>query len=434
MNSKILKDSLVVGLALFAMFFGAGNVIFPPYIGVISGGSWLLGFMAYFFADIGLAVLAYIALICSGNIDRFESIMYRLGPWPSRLTAGGIIFAIAFIATPRTATVSYDLGIVPTFGDVSLMAYSIAYFAICWFFCIKESKVVDYIGKYLTPALVIGLVAMIIIGIASPLGEVSDTPKIDNVWYMGLISGYQTMDALAVVTTGILVSIALTGKGYATPESKTKAVLAAASVTAVLMFIVYGGLCYLGATVSGQYGADVQHGPLVVAICQGLLGKAGAGLLGLVVVLACLTTGVALCSVLGSFLNRVTEGRLKYNVVVTLACFAFAMISNLGLARILAIAVPVIIVLYPALLVMVCLSLFDDKIENSNIFKVSVGFAVIYSVLEVIRSHGVEAVDIIEVLPLQEHGFGWILPAVFGAVVGYFVKPKPEGEVAPAGR
>jgi LIVCS family branched-chain amino acid:cation transporter len=422
-----LQTSLIVGFALFAMFFGAGNIIFPPYIGVVSGGSWFLGFIAYFFADIGLALLAILALLRSNTIDRFEGLMARLGYWPSRFLMLGVMFSIGFIAGPRTATVSFELGLKPIMGEsANLAVYSGLYFFIAWLLTVKESKMVDYIGKYLTPTLVGGLIIMIVIGIVNPIGEVSPAAQIDNVWYMGLMSGYQTLDAVAALAFAFVISQDLANKGYATPESKFKAVVASSLVVGVLMFIVYGGLCYLGATASMTYGANVEHGSLVVTLFQALIGQSGAIVLGIIVTLACLTTGMALMGAPATFLVRLSNGRLKYNVLVTMLAFAYAIIANIGLSNILAIAVPVILILYPAVLVMVVLSLFDSSIKNANIFKISVGFALIFSVLEVMKSQGVEAAGIIEVLPLQEHGFGWILPAALGAVIGFFVKPAAE--------
>ncbi|MDR1125899.1 MAG: branched-chain amino acid transport system II carrier protein [Deltaproteobacteria bacterium] len=431
MNSQptksLLQTSLIVGFALFAMFFGAGNIIFPPYIGVVSGGSWFLGFIAYFFADIGLALLAILALLRSNTIDRFEGLMARLGYWPSRFLMLGVMFSIGFIAGPRTATVSFELGLKPIMGEsANLAVYSGLYFFIAWLLTVKESKMVDYIGKYLTPTLVGGLIIMIVIGIVNPIGEVSPAAQIDNVWYMGLMSGYQTLDAVAALAFAFVISQDLANKGYATPESKFKAVVASSLVVGVLMFIVYGGLCYLGATASMTYGANVEHGSLVVTLFQALIGQSGAIVLGIIVTLACLTTGMALMGAPATFLVRLSNGRLKYNVLVTMLAFAYAIIANIGLSNILAIAVPVILILYPAVLVMVVLSLFDSSIKNANIFKISVGFALIFSVLEVMKSQGVEAAGIIEVLPLQEHGFGWILPAALGAVIGFFVKPAAE--------
>ena len=420
------STSIIVGFALFSMFFGAGNIIFPPYIGAVAGESWFLGFIAYFFADIGLALLALLAMLRSNVIDRFESIMARLGPWPSRILMTGVMLSVCFIAGPRTGTVSFELGLKPILGEsASLPLYSAFYFLAAWLLCVRENKMVDYIGKYLTPALVGGLLVIIVIGVVSPMGEISPEAKIDNIWYLGLMSGYQTLDVAVATIFAFVISQDLSNKGYATPEAKFKAVISSALVVGVLMLVVYGGLCYLGATASMAYGADVEHGTLVLAVFHALVGSGGVIALGFIATLACLTTGLALMGALATYLVRLSNGRLNYTVMVSVIAVAFALVANLGLAAILAVAEPIILVLYPAVLVMICLSLFGDSIQNTNIFKVSVAFALVFSVLDVMQNQGVAvAGTIASFLPLQAHGFGWLLPAALGAGLGWLIKPR----------
>lgn len=425
-SSNILRDSVIVGFAMFAMFFGAGNIIFPPYVGVVSGDSWFWPFVIYFIADIGLAVLTLIAMLTSRTIDHFLTFMGPLGPICARLLMTAAVCCSCVIATPRTATVSFELGIAPIFGEsANLMVYSIIYFIAVWAFCLRESKVIDYVGKILTPALVVGLVIMIIVGIVSPLGAPIDSPQIDNIYFMGLISGYQTMDVVGALVFSYIISRALTAKGYGTPELKIKAVLTASWVLAILMFVVYGGLCYLGATASSLYGADVRHGTLVVELFQRLLGYNGSVLLGVTTALACLTTGIALTSAFATYLCRLTNDRLKYRPTLTVICFTFAMLANLGLATIISLAVPVLLIVYPACLVMVFLSLFAPRIKNNNIYKIPVAFAVVFSILEVIHTSGAP-IDLLTYFPLQSYGFGWILPVLAGLVIGFFLKTKEE--------
>lgn len=430
MNKKqpgVMETTIVVGFALFAMLFGAGNIIFPPYIGVIAGDQWFLGFIAYFFADIGLAVMAFCALLTSRTIDRFESIFYRLGYYTARVLCGGVILSVGYIAGPRTCTVSYELGIAPVIGDspTTMAVYSGIYFFAAWCFCVRESKMVDMIGKILTPVLVIGLVIMIIIGAANPLGE-QIPARIDNVWFMGLMSGYQTLDAATSVVFGYIIAKDLTNKGYTTVESKVKAVVQASFLMAFLMCIVYGGLCYVGSNAASLYGTDVQHGYLVVSIFQSILGFGGSVFLGVVVVFACLSTGSALAGAPASYFVRLSNGRVKYNVVVTLVCFSYAIIANIGLSNILAIAVPVILIMFPPFLLMSVLGLFAKKIKNDNIYKIGTGFVLIYAILDVMRMHGVGFADIINILPLSSHGFGWLIPAIIGCLLGAFIKPTGE--------
>jgi LIVCS family branched-chain amino acid:cation transporter len=420
-----MGSAVIVGFALFSMLFGAGNIIFPPYIGVISGDSWPLAFGAYFFADIGLAVLAFLAMLASDTISRFESIFLRMGHLPSRILTGGVILSVCCIASPRTATVSYELGMIPAFGDFGLPIYTGLYFAAVWLFGIKESKMIDYIGKYLTPLLVISLVIMIIIAFFNPVGEMSTTPKIDNLWFMGLISGYQTMDAATGCIFGYVIARDLANKGFKDNQSQISAVVRASFIMAALMFIVYGGLCYIGATASMQYGADVQHGPLVVALFQTILGTTAGIALGIIVTLACLTTGIGLTSAAATFIVNVSGGKIKYNVVFTALCVFYAFVANLGLAQILAIAVPVILIIFPALVTMTMLSFFNKQITNDNVFRFAVYFALAFAVMEVLHNmYGVTALSFVTKSPLFAEGFGWILPAVIGGCIGMVVKAK----------
>lgn len=437
---NIVSTSVVTGFALFAMLFGAGNIIFPPYIGVVAGQDWVLGFIAYFFADIGLAILAWAALLTSRTVDRFQNIFYRLGYYPSRILTGGVILSVAYLAGPRTCTVSYELALASNLPELAdepwvRLAYTVVYTALGWAFCIREGKLIDLIGRRLTPVLVVSLLSLIIIGMINPLGHMLPS-RADNIWAMGLMSGYQTLDAACATVFGFVIAQDLTGRGYRSTESKIKVLTYSVWVLGFLMFVVYGGLCYIGATASSVYGTDIQHGALVISIFHSALGPLGNILLGFVVLLACLTTGTALVGAASTFLVRLSGGRLQYKVLATLIALSFGLLSNIGLASILAIAVPVILMLFPAFFLMAVISLFDKHIENVNIYRFGVAFTLVYSVLEVLRGQGVEAVGFIESLPLQALGFGWLLPAALGCAAGYFVGPG-KGEASgpgPGGR
>lgn len=428
---NIVSTSVLTGFALFAMLFGAGNIIFPPYIGVVAGQDWALGFLAYFSADIGLAIMAWAALLTSRTVDRFQNIFYRLGHYPSRILTGGIILSVACIAGPRTCTVSYELALAPVLPGYAdepgvRLAYTVVYSVLGWVCCIRQDRMIDFIGRRLTPVLVVSLLSLIIIGMVNPLGQMLPS-RADNVWAMGLMSGYQTLDAACAAVFGFVVAQDLTGRGYRSTESKVKVLTYSAWVLGFLMFVVYGGLCYIGATASSLYGTDIQHGALVVSIFQSVLGFWGNLLLGFVVLLACLSTGAALVGAASTFLVRLSGGKLQYKVLATLIALSFGLISNIGLANILAIAVPFIQMLFPAFFLMAVLSLFDRRIGNANIYRFGVAFTLAYSALEVMKGQGMEAVGFIEALPLQELGFGWLLPAGLGCLAGSFIKSGAAG-------
>ena len=169
-KNRAARDIIVVGFALFSMFFGAGNVIFPPYLGMESGPQWLAGFSAYFIADIGLALAAMFALLRVGSS---EAVLQRVGCVPSEILMCAIILCVGpMVAIPRTSASTFEMAIAPNLPGVSAVVFSVLFFALILALCIRESAVVDIVGKVLTPLLLAGLAAIIIKGIVKRIGVV----------------------------------------------------------------------------------------------------------------------------------------------------------------------------------------------------------------------------------------------------------------------
>lgn len=407
-KSHVGRDIVVVGFALFAMFFGAGNVIFPPYLGLEAGADWLKGFSAYFIADIGLAMFAVFALLRVGSS---EAVTARLGRVPSAILMSALILCIGpMVAIPRTAATTFEMAIVPNISGVSSVVFSILFFALILFLCIRQSAVVDIIGSVLTPLLLVGLAVIIVKGIFTPLGEISLTPNADNVVLTGIKAGYQTMDALAALPFGIIVLQSAADKGYA-GGGKVRLISGAAILAGVLLLGVYIGLCYLGATVSTQYGLEIGRAELVMAIVEALLGKAGMVIFGVVVGLACVTTAIGLTSSAASYFNELSGGKLSYKLLVVVICVFSAVVSNLGLDRIVAIAAPVLDVVYPPALVVIFVSLVMPRVRNSVSRAAAIG-AVATSLLCAFK------LPVMEYLPLYDMGLYWILPAIVCGLLG----------------
>ncbi|MDR1774321.1 MAG: branched-chain amino acid transport system II carrier protein [Clostridioides sp.] len=431
MGGKQVKDMVIVGFALFAMFFGAGNLIFPPYLGVLSGVQWWIAFVAFFIADGGLALLGVIAMIkYDGKADEM---LARCGKKLGAIIGTAIVLCIGpGIAIPRTAATTYEIGILPNFGqNINPWIFSIIFFAIVIFLSIKPSKVVDIVGSYLTPALLIALAVLIIKGIISPLGEIRQNSLIEAPFAEGISQGYQTMDALAAVIFASVIIISIIAKGYKTNEEKFKMTIGAGVVASIGLALVYGGLAYLGATVSNQYGAEVQQTALVVAITNALLGSGGKMLLGLIVALACLTTAIGLSSAAGNYFSDLSKGKLKYEHVVIVVCVFSAIVSNFGVSTIIQVAAPILSLVYPATVTMIILSLFTDKIKNDNVYKFGVYFALIVSILSIISGYSWGSwAGFINKLPLTSLGFNWVVPVIIGCLLGAFVpssmKPVTE--------
>ena len=384
-----LGEIVVVGFALFSMFFGAGNVIFPPFLGMEAGSRWLEGFSAYFIADIGLAMMGMFALLRVGSS---EQVLRRAGRIPAELLMCAIVLCIGpMVAIPRTSASTYEMAIAPNLSGVSPVVFSVAFFALILVLCLKESAVVDIVGKVLTPLLLVGLFAIIIKGIVTPLGEIADLPQISNVTVTGIKAGYQTMDALAALPFGIIILQSVTAKGYKQGKSQLR---------------VVGGAA------------------LIMAIVEALMGKTGVVIFGVVVGLACVTTAIALTSSAAAYFSELCRGKVSYKVFVAAICVFSAVVSNLGLDRIVAVAAPVLDVVYPPALVLICISLIMPKVHDFVSRGAVIG-ALLTSVLCTLHTYGV-SVPLVEALPLYDLGLSWVLPAVVFGLAAQLVTMLPS--------
>ena len=402
------SDILVIGGALFAMFFGAGNLIFPPLLGQQSGTSWFIGFLFFFIFDVGLALVAILALVRKGQFEINCIAVLCIGP---------------LLAIPRTAATTFEIGVQPLAPNFSTWIFSAIFFAIVLALTIRPSKVVDIIGAFLTPVLVITLLVMIIKGIISPLGPI-DLPETTNPVQNGTLNGYQTLDVLASMIFIMIITSSAQGKGYTEGHSLSKAVLSSSCVASIGLFVIYGGLTYLGATTCNL--ADMQglnQTALLVAITKALFGNAGVILLGVIVLFACLTTAIGLSSSTGAFFEELTGGKVSYKKVVIIVVVFSWLISNAGVSTIIQFSAPLLNLVYPGVLVLIILAFFHKSIKNKNIYRVATYFAIIVSALEILAGFGLPT-GFVKSLPLAPMGFAWIIPAIVGGIIGKFIPCK----------
>ncbi len=414
-------DILVIGFAMFAMFFGAGNLIFPPYLGMVGGEQWFTGFLAFIIADGGLAVLTVLAMIRKdGSI---WCVIDRIGDLPAKILASVAILTVGpMLCIPRTCATTFEMGIQPLFPGFNTWVFSIFFFGIVYLLTIRPSAVVDIIGKFLTPVLLVILAALVVIGILNPIGEISEVTLVDSIAKEGILAGYQTMDVLVSLAVTLMLVGNAARKGYNSQKERMSIISKASVVTMLGLGLVYGGLTYLGATTSSLgLGIDINQTALVVMITESLLGKIGIILLAAIVFFACLTTAIGLVSASADFFSELSAGRVKYALLVGLICIFAAIIANVGISMIIALASPVLNIIYPVLLTQTVLSFFDSTIKNHNVNRcVAIGtFAM--AILGVLADAGAAAFGFVYSLPLAEYGFFWLVPAVVCGVVGAFI-------------
>ena len=366
-----------------------------------------------------LALLAILSISkCGGEVGK---IFARAGHKLSIALGCAIMICIGpLLAIPRTAATTFEMGIQPIFNGFNSIVFSVIFFAITLLLTIKPSKVVDIIGSYLTPALLIALLILIGMGIVKPLGNI-EPAAINNVFSEGIFQGYQTLDALGAVSLGGVIITSIISKGYSKKEEQINITFKAGLVAAAGLFVVYGGLTYLGATVSTMFDSNVSQAGLIVSITEMLLGFPGKVILGLIVALACLTTAIGLTSATGQYFAKLTNNKLKYETIVTVVCIFSLVVSNFGVGTIIKFSAPILTFVYPPTIVLVVFTLFGEKIKNDNVFKFGTYAALLISILNIMSDFGV-SVPLINNLPLANLGFNWVVPVAIASIIGYFVK------------
>ena len=416
------KDALVVGLALFAMFFGAGNLIFPPFLGMESGWEWPLGLACFVFVDVVISCIGIVAINqAGGSILSIEGV---LGKRPALvLNTAAILCTGVLIAMMGTAATTYEMSIAPLLGDqIGLLPFSLLFFAVVLLFTLRPTRIVGIVGKVLTPVLVAGIVIMVVAGVANPLGPVT-APETATVVADGISAGYQTMDILAVVGFAIIVQESVRAAGYADGKSQLAVTARASLVACVLLALVYGGLTYLGATAATVVPHDVNQATLITLITEQLMGRVGLVVLGIVVGFACLTTAVGLCGATAAYLERITGRRLSYRAALIGVVVIALAICNLGLTAIIDLAAPILSVICPPFMITVVLMLFRRRIRSTWTFKGAALAAVAASL--VLTVHDVTGLfSFVEAAPLFAYGFSWLPPALAGALAGAILGRK----------
>lgn len=428
MNQKT-KDIIVVGFALFAMFLGAGNLIFPPYLGFHSGSDWLPVLFGFVLTGVGLPFLGVYATLKSGG-----SIM-TLGRYVGKgfaiFLGLAIILAIGpFFAIPRTAATTHEVGVMPFFPDANPIITSVIFFAIVLFLSLNNSSVVDRIGKILTPFLILTLFAIVIAGIVNPLGEAKPVSDAYN-FAGGFTEGYQTMDALAsTMFAGVALS-SIVSRGYKNVNEQLSLTIRCGMIASGLLAIVYGGLLHAGATSVGNFPADVERTKLLTDMTHGLLGSIGQYCLSAAVSLACLTTAVGLSVSAGQFFYKIFKGKVSYKAIVIVTVAVSFLISIAGVTFIINMAVPVLVLMYPVLMVLVIFTCFDKFIPNKNAYTGGIVGAFLVSLVDALNTLAggfgwdmptlAHLAEMKKALPLGGFGLEWVLPALVLAVLASFL-------------
>ncbi len=423
MISSIKKtDVLAVGLMTFALFLGAGNMIFPPYLGQIAGSDLVVATIGFLITGVGLPLLGVIAAARLGG--GLSSFTQDLPPWVSMIT--GLILYLAIgplFAAPRTGIVAWEMSFADTFGRSAYgqMFYSAAFFGVTLWLCLFPGRLIDSIGKIITPLLVLVLAAIAAGVIFFPLGSAGNVVSSidDSAFAWGFQQGYQTMDTLAALAFGIVIITALRERGVSEKDELTRHTITAGVIAAVGLASVYITLAYLGATShtiipSAENGADI-----LTAYIYELYGEWGTVLLGACITLACITTSVGLMTACGEYFSE-TLPMLGYRGYVILCTLVSALISNIGLSELLALTIPALLIIYPFAIGLIFLALVRSYLKSPQRSYAMTLFPVfVVGLIDGLTASGVEWTKaitdgVLSYIPLHDVSLGWVVPGLAG--------------------
>ncbi|MGH4050319.1 MAG: branched-chain amino acid transport system II carrier protein [Clostridium sp.] len=419
------KHSVVIGFALFAMFFGAGNLIFPPFLGKAAGSTFFASIIGFLITGVGLPLTGIIA--CAKINGTYEKMANRVGKKFAIITGVALILVIGpLFAIPRTAATTFELGIHPIFPSVSQNIVIIFYFVIALVFVLKPSSIIDNIGKILTPTLLFMLAIIIFKGIIDPIGPIVNT-SYKGGFSKALIEGYQTMDAMAsVVFAGIIIS-SIRSKGYNTANDIMTMTIKSAIIAVAGLTFVYGGLMYLGTQTTTLFPADIARTKLVTQLVRLDLGSIGVVILSFCVALACLTTAIGLLASGATFFSNLTKNKVSYKTAAVIMAVVSGLIATNNVDSIITLAGPVLQILYPIVIVLIIITLLGDKVKSNKVVAITTYTALIISILDTINGIYVNSIGFIKFIPLASAGFSWIIPSLLAFVISnILVIPKED--------
>ncbi|SDO01777.1 branched-chain amino acid transport system II carrier protein [Halobacillus aidingensis] len=436
----------VIGTMLFGLFFGAGNLIFPIQLGQMAGTSFWPALIGFLVTAIALPLMGILAIVLSGSRG-LNDLAGRVHPLFGMTFAVVLYLTIGpFFAIPRTATVPFVVGfepfIQPDQTQLWLAVFSFIFFALVYYFSLNSAKVMDIVGKYLTPTFLLFLSILIITTIVKPMGGFgAPTGDYASVPFMtGFTEGYNTMDALGGLALGIVVITAIRNMGITDTKAIAQTTWKSGIFAMVLMMLIYGLIAYMGASSVSVVGNLENGGLTFAAVAEHYFGPYGAILLAIIIVLACLKTSIGLIIACSEFFHTVYP-KISYKTFVLLLSLMSFMIANFGLTNIIQYAIPVLMFLYPMAIVLILLGLSSKLFQNKRTvyagamtltFFVSTidGYNALLGTIPGAANPLMESISSFysSHLPLYGIGLGWILPALMGAVIGYLLKEGNKSE------
>ncbi|WP_323787592.1 branched-chain amino acid transport system II carrier protein [Psychroserpens sp.] len=406
------KETFVFGFALFAGFFGAGNLILPPMLGYLSGPDWWLVAFGFLISTTLIPLLSIFAHA------KLQGTLYDFGKKVSPLFS--FIFCLAMLLItvalpcPRTAAVTHEIAIQPFFGTSAWLT-SIIYFVLVFIFVINRNQVLNLIGKYLTPIIVSIVILIIGIGIMSP--SMTITPSGFEVPIIsGLLEGYQTYDAMAGMIMGGIIIVSINNSNLNLSfDDKRKMIAKSGLIAMIGLFIIYAGLIAVGAIYNSQFEASISRTNLLSGLAAKTLGNFGSAFLSVLVALACFTTAIAIIVSIADFFKAYFKQFQKaYLITAIICCLIGIGVGQMEVKYIIDIALPALMFIYPLCIVLILLNVIPEKYASELVFRGVVMVTFLFSIPDflgfLLPEDNLKWIK--NMIPLANEGLGWVLPAM----------------------
>ena len=425
-----LAKILPIGLMLFSFFFGAGNLIFPPALGQMAGENLPAAILGFCISGVGLPLLGILAMAILNGDDPNELASPMSPAFGKAITILCALTIGPFFAIPRTAAVSFDTGILlllpEGYETMGLALYSLFFFALTYFLSVNPSKIVDNIGKIMSPLLLICLGTLIFCVITNPMGDFQPANSVykNAPFFKGFQEGYNTMDLLCTMLYGAATLKAIESQGVTEQKQLTKVCIYAGIIAAICLALIYGALAYAGASSTALFGIVANGGQLLNMISVHYMGFPGQVVLALIIFFACITTSIGLTTSISSYFNQLTGGRVLYQRFCVYICMFSLVVANFGLNNIIKFSIPVICMLYPIVIAIVILNVGQSIFKRDKaIFRICLTLTTIFAIFDGLRAGGFDlrALDsfLTQYLPFFDVGFGWLLPCFGGILLGF---------------
>lgn len=441
MKKKLnFSQTLLIGSLLFGLYFGAGNLIFPIELGQNSGYNLYKVVLGFIISGVGLPLLGVVASAISKNDSLFEMGKTVSDKFAYIFTTALYLTIGPFFAIPRTSTVAFEVGIASNISEKNtklfLLIFSLVFFITVLAFALKPGRVMDNIGKILTPTFLILLSVLVILANVKPmgpLGQIKPTQNYqNNPLFVGILDGYNTMDALASLAFAIIIISSIRKLGVKDSNQIAKETLKSGIICLFAMSTVYVSLAFMSSSSVKIMKLGNNGGIILSNISFYYLGNFGKILLAAIVIIACLKTAIGLIIACSEIFIQMYPNSLSYKTYAIIFTLISFLIANLGLQNIISLSIPVLMYLYPLAIVLIFLSLLYPLIgRNKIIFNFTIFFTAIFVIFDFLKAlpANITKIPYIEnilnfaksILPGFNLGFGWVIPAIIGFILALII-------------